>query len=153
LLATVVFVVLWQAALRRAEPSQEAAAIRALTVIAEAQSAYAAAAGHRAYARSLAKLGKCCPAALSGFLPPDLASDPVVKSGYEFTLHLKPEARKVSLDCHGEATYSGYYVTARPLSAASGTRRAFTIDETGVVWFDESGVPPRPPFDTYRAVR
>lgn len=153
LLAVIAIVVFWQARLRRAEPSQDAAAIRALRTISSAQSAYATASGTAGYAPSLATLGTPCEGATHAFLPADLAKDPLVSSGYEFRLHVKPDARPVSSDCHGAVTYSGYYVTAAPVAAGPGKSRSFATDETGGIWFDEHGVPPTPPFAGARVVR
>jgi hypothetical protein len=78
-------------------------------------------------------------------LPPDLASDPTVRSGYEISLRQKPGARRVSSDCNGAPTYSGYYATARPISVTAATPRAFGIDEKGELLVGTNGIPPNPP--------
>jgi hypothetical protein len=46
-------------------------------------------------------------------------------------------------DCNGVTTSSTYYAAARPVGT---TMRAFAVDQSGVVWYDTTGVPPKPPF-------
>ncbi len=146
LVIAVVLVVLWQARLRRAEPSPEAAAIGAMSAITKAQATYSAVAGHSGYAASLAALAAPCPGTATAFISPDLASDPASKSGYRISLHAKPSAQRVSADCNGVATYSSYYATASPASAGDRRWRAFATDESGNIWYDTSGTAPTPPF-------
>lgn len=143
----IALVVLWQARLRRGEPSQESAAIGAMRAIGSGQSDYAATVGHGGYAGSLATLATPCAGTSRAFVSPDLASDPTFKDGYTISLRPKPAAQRVSSDCNGAATYSGYYAIAKPTSPTREKRRAFATDETGSIWFDVNGIPPRPPFD------
>ncbi len=154
LVVTIALVVLWQSRLQRGAPSGEASAIGSLSAIAKAQADYRATAGNGGYASSLAMLATPCPGTESRahLLSPDLSFDPSVKSHYEISLRRKPSARSVSSDCHGAATYSGYYVTATPLPTGERDRRAFAVDETGTIWFDASGVSLRPPFVKSRTV-
>ncbi len=143
--AALVFVVLAEARVGRWERRDEASAIGSLAAINKVQSEYAARTGAAGYAGSLAALARPCPGETGAPLSPDLASDPAVKSGYRISLVPTPGAHRVSSDCNGAATYSGYYATAAPISR-SARRRAFASDETANVWFDVTGVPPSPPF-------
>ena len=138
-----------QVDLKRSESVGEASAIGALRAISSAQANHAAAFG--AYARSLRALSTSCPGVSTGFLSPDIGSDPAVKSGYEIRLY--PATPLPGRDCHGEPTASGYHATAVPMQRSGGTARAFAVDENEVIWFTDTGVAPTPPFRETRTVR
>ena len=146
-IVAIAVIVVWQARLQRGgRPSGAAQAIRALRAIASAQSEYAASVGHAGYAPSLAALAAPCAQSGRTYLSPDFASDPTLKAGYEVSLQPKPAARRVSTDCNGLPTYSGFYATAKPISMREEKQPAFAIDETGAVWIGPNGTPPTPPF-------
>jgi len=127
----------------RSESGAEASAIGALRAIASAQSAYAAVNG--GYARSLKTLSEGCPGTATGFVSPDIASDPTVRNGYEIRLEAAPPATGSRFDCRGRPTASGYYVTAVP-APRTAERRAFAVDQNQAIWFSGSGAAPAPPF-------
>ena len=64
--------------LKRSEPGAEASAIGSLRAISSAQAVHAAAYG--GYAQSLRALSTPCPGVSTGFVSPDIACDPTVKS-------------------------------------------------------------------------
>lgn len=136
--------------LKRSESGAEASAIGSLRAISSAQATHAAAYG--GYARSLRALSTPCPGVSIGYLSPDIGSDPAIKSGYEIRLHsaaLSADRR----DCHGEPTASGYHATAVPVQRGGGAARAFAVDQNEIIWLDDSGVAPTPPFRETRTVR
>ena len=136
--------------LKRSESGAEATAIGSLRAISSAQAAHAAAYG--GYARSLRALSTPCPGVSTGFVSPDIASDPTIKSGYEIRLH--PAALSANRrDCHGQPTANGYHATAVPVQRGGGTARAFAVDQNEVIWVDDTGVAPTPPFRETRTVR
>jgi len=136
--------------LKRSESGAEASAIGSLRAISSAQAIHAAAYG--GYARSLRALSTPCPGVSTGFVSPDLGRDPAIKSGYE--IRLEPAALSTNRrDCHGDPTASGYHATAVPVQRSGGTARAFAVDETQVIWVDDTGVAPTPPFRETRTVR
>ena len=142
--------VIAQIDLKRSESGAEASAIGSLRAISSAQANHAAAYG--GYARSLRALSTPCPGVSTGFVSPDIASDPVVKFGYEIRLHpatLSANGR----DCHGEPTANGYYATAVPVQRGGGAARAFAVDGAEVIWMDETGVAPTLPFRETSTVR
>ena len=74
-------------ALQRARMSgNEAGAIGSLRAINSAETNYAASAGRGGYAVLLAVLVLPCPNSTIGFISPDLAVDPSVKSGFQIAL-------------------------------------------------------------------
>ena len=128
----------------RSESGAQASAIGSLRAISSAQSIYAAEYG--GYARSLAALSAPCPGQTSGFISPDLATDPTVKSGYEIRLAPAPPAAASRVDCHRQPTANAFYATAVPVEPGSSQAFAFAVDENQVVWYSVSGVAPMPPF-------
>jgi len=153
LLVVVSVIFFFEARLRRGEPSEEARAIRALSTITKAQSAYASVAGKRGYAGSLATLFTPCPGTSGAFLPPGFLTDHTFTSAYEVLLRAKPDALRVGSDCNGAPTYSGYYATATPRATTPGASRAFAIDERETIWSDSSGKALTPPFTETGTVR
>ena len=142
--------VIAQTDLKRSESGGEASAIGALRAVSWAQSTHAAAYG--GYARSLRALSTPCPGVSTGFVSPDIGSDPTVKSGYEIRLHpatLSTDRR----DCHGEPTANGYHATAVLVQRSSDAARAFAVDQNQIIWVDDTGVAPTPPFRETSTVR
>lgn len=139
-----------QVDLKRSEPGAEASAIGALRAISSAQANHAATYG--GYARSLRALSTPCPGVSIGFVSPDIASDPTIKSGYEIRLY-SATASANRRDCHGQPTANGYHATAVPVQRRGDAARAFAVDENQVIWFDDTGVAPTPPFRETRTVR
>jgi hypothetical protein len=77
---------------------------------------------------------------------PNLANDPAITNGYEIRLQADAGARRGPADCNGVPTTTAYYATSTPVRGTPNARRAFATDQTGVIWYDTSGIPPRLPF-------
>ena len=136
--------------LKRSESGAEASAIGSLRAISSAQAIHAGAYG--AYARSLRALSTPCPGVSTGFVSPDLGRDPAIKVGYEIRLHPAPPSAD-RRDCHGEPMATGYHATAVPMQRSGGAARAFAVDQSQIIWVDETGVAPTPPFRETLTVR
>ena len=130
-------------ALQRARMSgNEASAIATLRALATAQSTYAAVAGKGGFAVRLSTLATPCPGNTSGFISPDLSSDPSTKSGYSVTLAVSASASPGQPDCNGTVTQSAYYAAATPVSTGVTGMRAFATSPSGSIFFNATGVPP-----------
>lgn len=113
----------------------EAAAIGALHAITQAQFAFSQACGNQRYAPTLASLLTPMPSTGHGFLSPDLASDPVVKSGYQIVMSATP-ITDPGLTCIGVAGVDGYQLTADPLKPGLSGSRFFAANTDRVVYED-----------------
>jgi type IV pilus assembly protein PilA len=128
-------------ALMRAKMSgNEVSALGSLKAINAAESAYSATAAGGGYATQLSVLGAVCPGQTHGFIAPELAADPSMKSGYSMVLAAGASAPGPT-DCNGNSSRSSYYLTATPTNDANG-RRGFSTSNAQVIYFDVSGVPP-----------
>lgn len=128
----------------------EASAIGTLGAINQAQFAFAQACGNQHYASTLASLAVPIPATGAAFLSPDLAVDPLTKSGYQFVMTGTPlggDARS----CLGEPLLEGYSVTADPLHQELSGVRFFSTNTDRALFVDhesfagnmpEKGLPP-----------
>jgi hypothetical protein len=137
-------VIATEANLRRSDGSGEASAIGSLRAIMSAQLAYMSANG--GYAASLTALAAACLPGSHGFVSPDLARDPTIKNGYEIRVRSEGGARPGPADCNGAPTSTAYYATSTPVQGAPNAQRAFATDQSGVIWYDTSGIPPSLPF-------
>jgi hypothetical protein len=143
--------VIAQANVQRSDQPREARAIGALRGVATAQLSYAATNG--GYARSLRTLAIPCSGENRGFLSPDLETDPTISSGYEIRLQPARPAPDGRLDCHGQPTADAYYATAVPVRSTERALRAFAVDQNAVIWYDETGIAPTPPFHETTTVK
>ena len=129
------------ALLRAKITGNETAVLGSMRAVNSAQAAYAGAAANGSYATSFTILVRACPGSTQGFISPDLAGDPAVKSGY--SVQLGPGTVGAGeADCNGAATSRGYYLTAVPLTIGLTGQRAFASTSPGVIYFDANGVPP-----------
>lgn len=132
-------------ALMRARMSaNEASAIGSLRAINSAQASYAGAGagGGGGFAVLLATLGVACPGSSNAFISPDLAADPVLKTGYTITLAAASGSAGSRPDCNGTPTRSAYYVTAVPVQNGVSAQRAFATTAAATIFFDPTGVAP-----------
>jgi type II secretory pathway pseudopilin PulG len=127
--------------LRARMAGNESNAIGSLRAVNSAEAAFAASATTGGYAVQLAVLATACPGGSVGYISPDLASDPSVKSGYTITLDAGGSAAGPS-DCHGGPTRMGYYLTAVPLSIGRSGHRAFATTNKYVLFFRPDGTAP-----------
>jgi hypothetical protein len=138
-------VVATRANLRRSEPLREASAIGSLRAITSGQVSYLQMNG--GYAGSLEALAAPCPRGSHGFVSPNLATDPAITNGYEIRLQTEDGARPGPADCNGAHTTTAYYATSTPVRGTPGAHRAFATNQSDVIWYDTSGIPPRLPFN------
>src|ERR1700730_16604150 len=92
--------------LRARMAGNEASAIGSLRAINSAQSTYSASCGRSGYAVTLVDLAKPVAAGQQGFIPPDLALTPSVKSGYTVTMGAEAAAvavTTIALACNAPA--------------------------------------------------
>lgn len=116
--------------------ANEASAISTLRATNSAQVAFSSSCGRNFFAPSFTRLVD------GGFASPDMQLSP--KSGYIFEL-AEGTGEASGADCTDEPTQSAYYVSARPVSLATG-RRGFATTKAGVIWQDTTGAPPAEPF-------
>jgi type IV pilus assembly protein PilA len=134
--------------LRARMSGNEASAIGSLRAINSAQSTYSSSCASGGYAVKLADLAKGPGGSTSGFISPDLALDPSVKSGYTVTLALEVGANAsvttAGSTCNASSTAAAasYYASSVPVTVGSTGQRAFATDTRGTIFFDNTGVAP-----------
>jgi prepilin-type N-terminal cleavage/methylation domain-containing protein len=128
----------------------EASAVATLAAVNQGQFAFAQACGNQRYAPTLASLAVPMPTTGSAFLSPDLAADPLLKTGYQFVMGgtpLNPEYKS----CTGEALLEHYAVTADPIRPGLSGERYFGTNTERILFADsasfagnmpETGPPP-----------
>jgi len=128
----------------------EATAIATLQGITQAQFAYAQLCGNQRYAPSLAALATPMPTTSQAFLSPDLGIDPLVKSGYRFTMG-GTVVTDPTRTCTDATPVETYQVTADPDRPGLSGSRYFATNTDRVLYEDsetftgnmpESGPPP-----------
>ena len=126
--------------------ANEAHAVAAMQITAQAQKAYAIACGGGAFATSYLVLRAAPPGSNAGFISPDLARDTApLKSGYRFALAPGAGSTAGPADCHGDPTVTAFFASAEPLSILSGAR-SFAVAADGTVWHRSGGRAPTQPF-------
>lgn len=114
----------------------EVSAIASLEAINQAQFAFAQACGTQRFAPTLATLGTPMPTTGQGFLSPDMAADPLTKSGYQFTM-TGTAVSDGSLTCMGLAGVESYQATADPVTPGVSGSRFFATNADRVVYEDQ----------------
>lgn len=139
-------------ATRQIALQRQAAAAEWLDAIADAQTRFRSA--HGGYAARLASLVEPCsgqPPLLSATLMTPAAStfpstanaEPVIADhGHEIAMRPARDAVEGPLDCHGRATVSDYYVSARPIHVDRYAMRALAMISERRVFVFVDGVPP-----------
>jgi type IV pilus assembly protein PilA len=129
--------------LRARMSGNEASAIGSLRAINSAEASYSSATGGGGYAITLAVLSTSCPGGSQGFISPDLATDPSVKSGYTVTLaDTTATPADVTDDCNANKSRTGYYATALPVGVGTTGQRGFSTAAHGTIYFDATGAAP-----------
>jgi type IV pilus assembly protein PilA len=142
-----VLMVLAVGALRRARLSaNETSAISTLRVVGQAQAHFAAACGIGGYTPNLATLGLPMGSGHETFLDSSLAVDPLIRSGFTFTMQTPGNASPLGRDCHGGTSYTRYYATARPTGGLVSGSRSFAMTEGASIWERTGSTPPAEPF-------
>ena len=136
--------------LRARMAGNEASAIGSLRALNSAQSIYSASCGSGFYSPSLVRLGTPpTVAGGDGFIGPDLATDPSIKSGYTVTLTAGAAAAGAPASCNGAAAgtvAATYFGGASPTTGAGarffGTNQGGTIyQSTAAVVVTQNGAP------------
>ncbi len=124
--------------------SAEASAIATLRTIHSAQSAFATSCGAGGFAQQLSDLAKPPVGDSQGFVGPDMATDPSVKSGYKLTLEKEAvgstaDVMAAGASCNATAlpVISAYWAGAKPLTTSGA--RAFAVDRRGAIYQDATG--------------
>jgi prepilin-type N-terminal cleavage/methylation domain-containing protein len=114
----------------------ESTTVAALVAINHAQFAFAQACGNQRFGPTLAALATPMPTTGQGFLSPDMAADPLIKSGYQVTMTGTPVGDG-SLTCMGLPGVEGYQATADPLTPGASGRRFFATNTDRVLYEDQ----------------
>jgi prepilin-type N-terminal cleavage/methylation domain-containing protein len=124
----------------------EAAAVAALGAINQAQFTFSQTCGNQRYSPTLEGLGIPAPTTGQAFLSPDMTADPVIKSGYLFTMAGTAVAGGQAT-CNGLAPVISYQVTADPVSPGFSGNRFFGTNSDRVIYGDTAtfaeGMPER----------
>jgi type IV pilus assembly protein PilA len=130
--------------LRARMSGNEASAIGSLRAINSAESTYSSSCGGNGYATSLEDLALAPAGSTQGFISPDLATNGVVKSGYEVNLAADASASTVTVasrTCNSAAAdaVSSYFAEAHPVTVGSTGQRSFATDTRGTIYFMNDG--------------
>lgn len=115
--------------------SGEAVAAATLQTINQAQFAFAQTCGDQRYSPSFAGLGTPAPTTGKAFISPDLITDPVVKSGYQFAMSGTP-ATDGRPTCNGLTPVVTYQVTADPVAPGVSGHLFFGTNTERVIYSD-----------------
>lgn len=113
----------------------EASAIGSLRAINSAESTFSSSCAQGNYASDLADLASGAGGG-PGFISPDLASNGVLKSGYNIALAAggSTAASGVTV-CNGASTvYGGYVASGSPANPGTTGTRYFVTNTTGTIW-------------------
>ena len=129
--------------LRARMSGNEASAIGSLRAINGGEQAFASSCAGGGYAVSLVDLAKAPTGSTQGFISPDLATNPVTKSGYVLTVGADGNGAVAvgtsSGTCNGAAQpMSSYAATANPLTPGSTGTRYFATDTRGTIFFSNA---------------
>jgi type IV pilus assembly protein PilA len=120
----------------------EASAIGSLRAINSAQSTFASVCAQGAYAVALAELA--IPprgSRAEGFISPDLAADPVLKSGYSIRLVAGDPNPNAAPACNGARVAGDYFVSAEPATPGVTGMRFFATNSEGTIFTSASPIP------------
>lgn len=114
----------------------EGVAIAALKAINQAQFAFAQTCGNQKYSPTLAGLAVPHPQTGAAFLSPDMAMDPVQKSGYTFTMDGPTPEDFMIQTCNGLVAVALYRVIADPTHPGATGIRYFATNTDRVIFAD-----------------
>jgi prepilin-type N-terminal cleavage/methylation domain-containing protein len=115
----------------------ETVAVAALTTINQAQFSFSQACGDQHFSPTLAGLATPAPTTGQGFISPDLAADPVLKSGYVFVMAGTPTIDG-RLSCNGLTPVTTYQVSADPTAGGVTGAMFYGTNTDRVVFADTS---------------
>ena len=130
--------------LRARMSGNEASAIGSLRAVNSAQSTYSASCANGGYAPSLTALS-ASPAGVGGaaFISPDLATNGVVKSGYEVNLGpgtVPTVITQQASTCNNVgAAVASYFAEAHPVTFGTTGTRSFGTDQRSTIFQDNAG--------------
>jgi prepilin-type N-terminal cleavage/methylation domain-containing protein len=133
ILAAVSMAIYAQARIR----GDEATAVAALVSINQAQFAFAQSCGNQRFTPNLAGLATPVPSTGTGFISPDLASDPVVKNGYTIVIGSSADPEPTQ-SCNGITTVASYQVIADPVTPGYTGVRYFGTNTDRAVFADSA---------------
>jgi prepilin-type N-terminal cleavage/methylation domain-containing protein len=113
----------------------EAVAVAGLHTINQAQFSFAQTCGSQRYSQTLAGLGAAAPTTGKPFISPDMARDPVIKSGYQFVLGTAPLI-DAPTGCNGVPTTPTYFVTADPMTPGLSGVQYYATNTDRVIYAD-----------------
>ena len=113
----------------------ESIASATLQTINQAQFSFAQTCGDQRYSPTLAGLAVPAPSTGSAFLSPDMAADPVIKSGYRYAMGGTP-ATDGRQSCNGLAPIVSYQITADPVVPGASGNLSFGTNTDRVVYSD-----------------
>src|SRR5215471_5161223 len=132
--------------LRARMSGNEASAIGSLRAINSSESTFASSCAGGGYAQALADLSKAAPGSNQGFISPDLANDPSIKSGYNVSLQADAAAGVTTVtlaantcNASANAAMSSYNSHAEPRTVGQTGQRAFATDTRGTIFFNNTG--------------
>jgi prepilin-type N-terminal cleavage/methylation domain-containing protein len=114
----------------------EGVAIAALKSINQAQFAFSQTCGNQKYSPTLAGLAVPHPQTGAAFLSPDMAMDPVQKSGYTFTMEAPTPEDFMQQTCNGLVPVVEYRVIADPSTPGLSGVRYFATNTDRVIFAD-----------------
>jgi prepilin-type N-terminal cleavage/methylation domain-containing protein len=132
--------------LRARMSGNEASAIGSLRAINSGQAAFSSSCGNGFYADTLAHLF-AAPAGTTGFISPDLQTDPSIKSGYTVALAAAKTTTASTQDaCSGAwKPTSNYYASSTPVSYNGTGTRSFATDTRGTIFQKLAAAPDTDP--------
>jgi type IV pilus assembly protein PilA len=131
--------------LRARMSGNEASAIGSLRAINGGEQAYASSCAGGGYAVKLVDLAKAPAGSTQGFISPDLAVDPSIKSGYSVALQADAAAGTAAVgtaagtcNVSSVAPQSSYEAIATPVTPGSTGTRYFATDTRGTIFFNNT---------------
>jgi len=127
--------------LRARMSGNEASAIGSVRAVNSGEATYAASCGGGGYAQSLEDL-YAVPSGGVPFISPDLATNGVVKSGYNVTLEPGTDTTEVQPTtgtCNNTQSITTFYAHAEPVTVNSTGVRAFASDQRGTLYQKTDG--------------
>jgi len=120
----------------------EASAIGSLRAINAAQSTFASTCAQGSYATTLVALATPPSGSQAeGLVSHDLASDPVLKSGYTIRLIAGDPAPNATVACNGARVTGLYFVSAEPATPGVTGTRFFATNAEGTIFMSASPIP------------
>lgn len=130
--------------LRARMSGNETSALASLKVVNSSEVAYSSSCGNNGYAVLFATLAT--PSPTMGFISADLGTDPVIKSGYTFTLAAATGAVAGPADCNAVVTSTGYYASAVPTGYGTTGSKSYATNAGNTVYQVWAAAAPTEPF-------